>query len=85
MKITRVHIQEAGDDGLKDIVMEKISSIVILAGKNGAGKTRLLNKIKKYLISSGPMGNSLESRKNQLQHKQMRINGLEHQISQFNA
>lgn len=59
MKITRVHIQEAGDDGLKDIVMEKISSIVILAGKNGAGKTRLLNKIKSILLVQDQWGTPL--------------------------
>ncbi|MDI9311805.1 MAG: AAA family ATPase [Limnohabitans sp.] len=47
MKITKVNIPEniGENDGLKDIKMQKLSNLVIIAGKNGSGKTRILNKI----------------------------------------
>lgn len=80
MKITRVNIPETNDDGLKEIKMEKIPSLIILAGKNGSGKTRLLNKIKRYLASK-PNRQSLNDRKNQLTWKQQRIMTLEREIA----
>ncbi len=47
MKITKVNIPkgEYYEDGLEEINMNKLESIVLLAGKNGAGKTRVLNRI----------------------------------------
>lgn len=37
-------------DGLSDIRMEKLDDIVILAGKNGSGKSRILNRIKEVFL-----------------------------------
>ncbi|MCL2375169.1 MAG: AAA family ATPase [Firmicutes bacterium] len=46
MKITNVKIPENYfDNGLKEINMDRLGDIVVLAGKNGAGKTRLANTI----------------------------------------
>jgi signal recognition particle GTPase len=45
MRITEVNIPESPEDGLKEIKMSRLSNIVLIAGKNGAGKTRILNKI----------------------------------------
>jgi len=33
------------DNGLKDISLKKLSDLVLISGKNGAGKTRFLNFI----------------------------------------
>jgi ABC-type multidrug transport system ATPase subunit len=45
MKITKINIPESKDDGLKEINMSRLDNIVLIAGRNGAGKTRILNKI----------------------------------------
>ena len=46
MKITSVNIPESfGEKGLKEINMDRLGDTVILAGKNGSGKTRLLDII----------------------------------------
>lgn len=65
MKITKVNIPESKTtiDGLKDIKMDKISSVVVLAGKNGSGKTRILNKISRYLKEM-PDKNGIQNSKN---------------------
>lgn len=49
MRITKVDIPECPNCGLKDILMERLGRTVILAGKNGAGKTRLLAKLENWL------------------------------------
>ena len=47
MRITKIDIAKTSDnkDGLEHIKMDKLSNIVLIAGKNGSGKTRILNKI----------------------------------------
>jgi ABC-type Na+ transport system ATPase subunit NatA len=47
MRITKIDIPKSVDsrDGLEDIKMDKLGQIVLIAGKNGSGKTRILNKI----------------------------------------
>lgn len=47
MRITKVNIEKTShdNDGLENIKMDKLGSIVLIAGKNGSGKTRILNKI----------------------------------------
>lgn len=50
MRITDVEMNEsiASTKGLQPIKMPKIDNVVLLAGKNGAGKTRLLNLVREY-------------------------------------
>ena len=47
MKIKRIDIPKTSDsnDGLEHIKMDKLKNVVLMAGKNGSGKTRILNKI----------------------------------------
>lgn len=51
MKITKVNIPSTSpengiqEDGLSPILMNKLGDIVLLVGKNGAGKSRILTKI----------------------------------------
>ena len=47
MRIIKIDIPktENENDGLDHIKMDKLGKIVLLAGKNGSGKTRILNKI----------------------------------------
>jgi ABC-type cobalamin/Fe3+-siderophores transport system ATPase subunit len=53
MKITEVDMPEVKGlpDGLGNIKMERLGSIVLIAGKNGSGKTRLLGRIRKYTLN----------------------------------
>lgn len=47
MRIKKIDIPETTDsnDGLHHIKMDKLDNIVLIAGKNGSGKTRILNKV----------------------------------------
>jgi ABC-type cobalamin/Fe3+-siderophores transport system ATPase subunit len=46
MRITSVHIPKAHQDlGIEDIEMNRLDKVVLIAGKNGSGKTRLLRKV----------------------------------------
>lgn len=46
MRITKVNIpKEQIDNGLDDIKMDRLGQVVVLAGPNGSGKTRILNSI----------------------------------------
>jgi ABC-type cobalamin/Fe3+-siderophores transport system ATPase subunit len=64
MKITKVNIPTSlegiTDDGLKPIEMSHLGSIVILAGKNGAGKSRILSKILS-VIQQKPIKQEIEN------------------------
>lgn len=51
MIIREVNIPEEQDGGLGTISLRKLDQIVILAGKNGAGKSRILRRLKSYLES----------------------------------
>lgn len=46
MQITKVAIPNLDNIGLREVRMEKLGKIVLIAGKNGSGKTRLLGLIK---------------------------------------
>lgn len=67
MKIIKIDIPKSTDnnDGLEYIKMEKLNNIVLIAGKNGSGKTRILNKIFSTLISK-PTKSGVYSAKDRL-------------------
>lgn len=50
MWITSISIPEERelDDGLEHIKLQKLGRVVVIAGKNGSGKTRLLSRIQYY-------------------------------------
>lgn len=52
MHINSLNIPEGRIAGLKTLTASKLGKVVILAGKNGAGKSRLL----RYLSNLGPLG-----------------------------
>lgn len=54
MRIKSLNIPEkhVRDDGLDKIVLKKLSQIVLVIGKNGSGKSRLLNKIFDTVLTS---------------------------------
>lgn len=49
MKITKINIPEDTSIGLKEIKMSRLNNLVLIAGKNGSGKSRLLGKIHSIL------------------------------------
>lgn len=51
MKITEVDIPSDGTDGLQNISMKRIGDMVLIAGQNGSGKSRLLKKIHSSIAS----------------------------------
>lgn len=62
MKIKKVNIPKTKEsiDGLADIKMDRLEQIVLIAGKNGSGKTRILNKIVKT-VTAKPTKKQLEN------------------------
>jgi len=49
MRITEINMPaQASDDGLPEIQMAKLGKVVVLAGKNGSGKTRLLTRNRQW-------------------------------------
>jgi energy-coupling factor transporter ATP-binding protein EcfA2 len=55
MRITSVDIpQKSINNGLEPVKMDRLSQIVILVGKNGSGKTRLLNLIASTIKNKPP-------------------------------
>jgi len=87
MRITEVNIPADEARGLKEIKMKKLGQIVILAGKNGSGKSRILNKISETIrvkpqddqIARGP--NAIESAKRQIETHNKYIKDLETRLA----
>ncbi|MFY7999190.1 MAG: hypothetical protein ACOVSW_11395 [Candidatus Kapaibacteriota bacterium] len=68
MRITKLTLPaESNDnDGLKSITMTKLKPIVLLVGKNGAGKSRLLNKMFDHVTRGGVTEKGKEEVKKQI-------------------
>jgi predicted ATPase len=88
MRITKIDIPKTPEqnDGLDHIKMDKLDKIVLIAGKNGSGKTRILNKIfntfaskpkksrlAQSLIDSKDYQNNISSYKTTLAHYQQLV------------
>lgn len=82
MRITKVDIPKYEDnrDGLEDIKMDRLGNIVLIAGKNGAGKTRILNKIFDTLYAK-PTNSALISAKQQYEQNNVSIKNWEKGIN----
>lgn len=54
MRFTRLHLDNriVSSKGLKGIQFDRLSNVVALVGRNGAGKSRILNSIKEHGVKS---------------------------------
>jgi predicted ATPase len=81
MRITKLVLPTNSFDtsGLEEIIMDKIKPIVLLAGKNGAGKSRFLWKMASYLnsIATEEQANNWQQ---DIRHKHEQIKKNEEQI-----
>ncbi|TAL69065.1 MAG: hypothetical protein EPN82_08240 [Bacteroidetes bacterium] len=79
MRITSVDIPKSPDnnDGLEHIKMDRLGPIVLLAGKNGSGKTRILNKIFSTLKA--------KPNKNLVNNSKLQMQNIQKNISQFSS
>lgn len=86
MRITTVEIPKAteGNDGLEEIKMIKLDKIVLVAGKNGSGKTRILNKIFNT-FSNKPGKALLEKRVSDKQALKQNINTYREYLTQLKS
>ena len=75
MKISEVNINEetASIVGLKEISMKKVGNTILLAGKNGSGKTRILNLIRDQTLNLNNFFNQKQQATNQLDQIKQRI------------
>lgn len=85
MKITEVKFPEKilKANGFKRISMNKIGNIVLLAGKNGSGKTRILNIIKEYTPNLQKIKRTIEANKQQIESDKQQIELYKQQIIQL--
>ncbi|MBY0539980.1 MAG: hypothetical protein K2P52_01015, partial [Campylobacterales bacterium] len=85
MKITEVNLVEniTNPVGLKPISMKKIGNMVLLAGKNGSGKTRLLNLVRNQTQNIQNEIIQRNSAKNNIDSYLKEIQNLPHQKQQI--
>lgn len=81
MKITEVNLIEniTNQVGLKPISMKKIGDIVLLAGKNGSGKTRLLNLVRNQTQN---IQNEINQRSSAKSNIELYSNQIKNQVGQ---
>ncbi|RBQ28286.1 AAA family ATPase [Aliarcobacter vitoriensis] len=81
MKITEVNLIEniTNPVGLNPISMKKIGNMVLLAGKNGSGKTRLLNIIRSQAEN---IQNEINQRNNAKRNIDLYRKNIENQVGQ---
>ncbi len=80
MRIIKVEIpEEETKNGLKKVSMSKLGQVVVLAGRNGAGKTRLLNLVKDK-IREKPKLDKIESFNNGIEKYEETIRDLKNEI-----
>jgi predicted ATPase len=84
MRIKRIDIPKSIDnnDGLEHIKMDKLDNIVLIAGKNGSGKTRILNKIFNTL-NSKPTKTGIANAKNQLEDNKRNLASYEQSLISY--
>lgn len=85
MIITAVNIpkNETNSDGLEKIEMKRLQQVVLLAGKNGSGKSRILDKIESTLKSRKPNATHVQNAKNKIKQYQSFISNSRKDIEMF--
>lgn len=81
MRITRVDIPESAD-GIAHIKMDKLNKVVLIAGKNGSGKTRILNKIL-GAFSAKPVKQEVDNAKADLEQGRNELGHRDRAIENF--
>ena len=78
MRITQVNIPKINEPnkGLEDIYMNRLEQIVLLTGKNGSGKTRIIDKIILSLAGK-PGGSALANVNQQVKERRENIKNYE--------
>ena len=83
MRITKVVIPEKdAGSGLKTIKMQRLGQVVLLAGQNGAGKSRVLRAIHSHAQSLKSLP-EIEENKHQVYQLNKTIQGYETAIAQI--
>ena len=81
MRITKVDIPKSDNSyGLEHIKMDRLGQIVLIAGKNGSGKTRILNKIIETL-NTKPTNSWIADAKRQLEQNINTLKSWEIELS----
>ncbi len=73
MKITKINIPKSESSGLEHIEMNRLGPIVLITGKNGSGKTRILNEIKSNLMRK-PMEKDVKKAESELFQLETNLN-----------
>jgi len=86
MKITKVDIPKTPEtnDGLEHIKMDRLEGLVLIAGKNGSGKTRILNKIFNT-FSSKPKITRLSQSQSEIESHRRNLLSYEQQIIAYES
>lgn len=84
MKIERINLPEAitSQINLKAILMERLNKVVLIAGKNGAGKSRLLRLIREQ-VNNSPNNETFQKLTSQVQESQEAITRYSKDIEQL--
>lgn len=84
MKITKVDIpkNQEQNDGLEHIKMDRLGPVVLIAGKNGSGKTRILTKIFNT-FNSKPSKTSVEQIPFRIQGSETMISANKRLITEY--
>lgn len=76
MKISEIDLRGGSEIGLRPTKMQRLGEVVVLAGANGAGKTRILNVVKKT-VEELPTDQQMERLRAQLQSSEERATRFE--------
>jgi energy-coupling factor transporter ATP-binding protein EcfA2 len=82
MIINRIEIPADKSQGLKKVSMSRLGQIVLIAGKNGSGKSRILAKIKDVLRKK-PTSKQIDDQKKSKENHLAEISKAEAQLENF--
>jgi predicted ATP-binding protein involved in virulence len=85
MRITEVNIgNEYISNGLKPIFMNKLNQCVLIVGKNGSGKSRLLSQITGTLYLK-PKPNDIRKASSQIKSDESRIKQMKEEVEKYKS